>query len=82
MNKTKWIEGKRVCSECRYQAYYQELLSAESPFESGVAIYACPRCKCVEKLEPVCMYPNCWGISCCGFEDGSEFVFTCQRHAE
>lgn len=73
--------GKFICGECDHRGQIEDMLKAESPFEAGEEMYACPGCKSVGQMHSVCDEPGCWREVSCGTPTDNGYRSTCHDHA-
>ncbi len=73
------MTDKRTC-DCGWQGNWGDLLSAPSPFDADEMIFACPKCKAIDKTHAVCDEPDCWEPATCGTPTADGHRTTCGGH--
>ena len=76
-------DKKVICNEykCNWTGVESEILTAESPFEKGEIISACPECKEINTIVYACDEPGCWKQATCGTPTENGYRNTCGKHA-
>ena len=73
---------KVVCHDykCGWHGLMDEALKAESPFDKGQEIHACPGCYEIGQLRVACDEPGCWEFATCGCPTPDGYRQTCGKH--
>jgi phage FluMu protein Com len=74
------VNEKIRCTECGWHGTTEDTLVGESPFEHGVNVYGCPRCKEIDHFRAVCDEVGCWKLVSCGCPSPAGYRNTCSEH--
>lgn len=82
-HKSKCLQHKSKCLDCGWIGDNDDVLTAPNPFDaySDESIEACPKCKTVENMAPVCDEPGCKREANCGTPTPAGYRHTCSKHA-
>lgn len=73
---------KLICNDhrCGWQGTEAEMLRADHPFQPGVEILGCPKCRETDTLRYACDEPGCWKEATCGTPTLDGYRSTCGKH--
>lgn len=75
------MSTRDICRECDWVGNWTDLLSAPDPFNEGCLIYACPKCRAVERIGPACEIDGCDKEATCGGPTPTGYLTTCYEHS-
>lgn len=73
-------QSKYTCKGCSCRMFYNELLTAKSPFDATM-IFACWKCKDIDNFDLACDQDQCWENVSCGTPSSKGYRNTCGKHA-
>ena len=73
-------EKRWYCEECDLVSADSEVLTAPDPFTMGWKLFACPKCREVNRLRRACDVAGCPRESTQGTPTAEGYMWTCYDH--